>query len=41
MRPVFLEFPLTTNEVLETDYLFMFGPSLLIKPATLLDDERE
>jgi len=41
MRPVFLEFPTITNEQNNTDYLFMFGPSLLIKPATMLDDERE
>jgi alpha-glucosidase (family GH31 glycosyl hydrolase) len=41
MRPVFLEFPSTTNEFLHTDYMFMFGSSLLVKPATMLDDERE
>lgn len=41
MRPLFMEFPETTAEGRNTDYLFMLGPSLLIKPATMLDDEKE
>jgi alpha-glucosidase (family GH31 glycosyl hydrolase) len=41
MRPLFMEFPETTAEGHNTDYLFMLGPSLLVKPATMLDDEKE
>ncbi len=40
MRPIFMEFP-ESEHLLESDYLFMLGPSLLVKPATMLDDERE
>jgi alpha-glucosidase (family GH31 glycosyl hydrolase) len=41
MRPLFMEFPETTAEGQNTDFLFMLGPSLLVKPATMLDDEKE
>jgi hypothetical protein len=36
-----MEFPESTNEEKNTDYLFMLGNSLLVKPATMIDDERE
>ena len=41
MRPIFMEFPSTAYEQVHTDYLFMLGHSLLIKPATMVDDEKE
>jgi len=36
MRPVHMEFP---SEPIRDDYLFMCGPSLLVKPATTEDDQ--
>jgi len=42
MRPPFFEFPMTTDLKGEySQYLFMFGHALLIKPATFIDDEKE
>ena len=42
MRPPFFEFPLTTDLKGEhSQYLFMFGHALLIKPATFIDEEKE
>ncbi len=36
-----MEFPDSTDEHNNTDYLFMLGNSLLVKPATMFDDKRE
>ena len=42
MRPLFFEFPLTSDLKGEhSENLFMFGNTLLVKPATFIDDEKE
>jgi alpha-glucosidase (family GH31 glycosyl hydrolase) len=42
MRPLFFEFPTTTDLTGEhSEFLFMFGHALLVKPATFIDDEKE
>jgi hypothetical protein len=42
MRPPFIEFPSTTDLKGEhSQYAFMLGHALFVKPASFLDDEKE